>query len=340
MAGPSRRGRRVGFEVVYEGEAAVGVAYEAAAVDIEEFGGGVVIDESFTCAALCREDRSEITGGYDCEFVSPPSDIFQTICPVCLQILKEPCVISCPCGKKLCRECVEQVKENNRPCPLCNKSAFTFMRDYGFERSLKELEVRCSHREDGCEWSGKLGNYEQHLNKDPPPENQLTGCLFLKVECTHNCGSTFQRQHMAAHQDKECPERPYSCEYCHEYYSSFEIVTEIHYPYCNQFPIPCPNKCREDPFQRQEIESHLREECPLTPVSCPLHYAGCEVRLPRKEMPEHMKDTVTHLTLLATVTQTLLKDNSEHKKIIEELKEETQKLQQHNQQLEECRKPY
>ena len=75
MAGPSRRGRGVGFEVVYEGEAAVGVAYEAAAVDIEEFGGGhgVVIDESFTCAALCREDRSEITGGYDCEFVSPPS---------------------------------------------------------------------------------------------------------------------------------------------------------------------------------------------------------------------------------------------------------------------------
>ena len=44
MAGPSRRGRGVGFEVVYEGGAAVGVAYEAAAVDIEEFGGGVVID--------------------------------------------------------------------------------------------------------------------------------------------------------------------------------------------------------------------------------------------------------------------------------------------------------
>ena len=176
------------------------------------------------------------------------------------------------------------------------------------------------------------------MNKDPPPENQLTGCLFVKVECTHNCGSKLQRQHMAAHQEKECPERPYSCEYCHEYHSTFKIVTEIHHPYCNQFPIPCPNKCREDPFQRQEIESHLRDECPLTPVSCPLRYAGCEVRLPRKEMPEHMKDTVTHLTLLATVTQTLLKGNSEHKKIIEELKEETQKLQQHNQQLEERQK--
>ena len=37
--------------------------------------------ESFTCAALRREDRSEITDEYDCEFVSPPSDIFETSCP-------------------------------------------------------------------------------------------------------------------------------------------------------------------------------------------------------------------------------------------------------------------
>ena len=215
-----------------------------------------------------REDRSEITGKYDCEFVSPPSDNFETSCPVCLQILKEPCVINCPCGKKICRECVEQVKDNNRPCPLRNKSPFHFHATMG----LKELEVRCSHTEDGCEWSGKLGNYEQHLNKDPPPEKQLTGCLFVKVECTHNCGGTFQCQHMVAHQEKECPERPYSCEYCHEYHSTFENVN-IHYPCCDQFPIQCPNKCH--PFIRQEIESHLREECPLAEVSWQLPTPLC-----------------------------------------------------------------
>ena len=45
-----------------------------------------------------------------------------------------------------------------------------------------------------------------------------------------------------------------------------------------------------------------------------------EVRLPHKDMPEHIRDTVTHLTLLATATQTLLKENQE--------------LKQHNQQLE------
>ena len=64
---------------------------------------------------------------------------------------------------------------------------------------------------------------------------------------------------------------------------------------------------------KQEIEYYLKDDCPLTKVSCPLHYAGCEVELPRKDMPEHMKDTVTHLTLLANVTLSLMKENQELK---------------------------
>ena len=74
-----------------------GGGYEAA-VDIsvniaEDVSGGRGIGESLgessgesACVALHREDRSEITGKYDCEFVSPPSDNFETSCPVCLQI--------------------------------------------------------------------------------------------------------------------------------------------------------------------------------------------------------------------------------------------------------------
>ena len=46
-------------------------------------------------------------------------------------------------------------------------------------------------------------------------------------------------------------------------------------------------------------------------VKCPLHYAGCEVRLPRKDMPEHTQDTVTHFTLLASFTQKLEKQHEE-----------------------------
>ena len=258
-----------------------------------------------------RQSRNR--GGYDCEFVTPPPDVLQTECPVCLQIPREPCLISCKCGKEFCRECIERIKQDNKPCPMCNKSEFTFLRHYGSERYLNAQEVFCSRKNDGCEWKGKLKEYEQHLNETPAPDNQLNGCQFVEVECKHECGGWFQRRYIATHQDQECLERPYSCEHCIEYYSTFKDVTDIHSAECPKYPVTCPNKCRHDPFERQKIEDHLEDDCPLTKVSCPLHYAGCEVELPRKDMPEHMKDTVTHLTLLANVTLSLMKENQELK---------------------------
>ena len=95
-------------------------------------------------------------GGYDCEFVTPPPDVLQTECPVCLQIPKEPCLISCTCGKEFCRECIERIKQDNKPCPMCNKSEFTFLRHHGSERYLNAQEVFCLHKGDDCEWKGKL----------------------------------------------------------------------------------------------------------------------------------------------------------------------------------------
>ena len=279
-----------------------------------------------------RQGRNR--GGYDCEFVTPPPDAFQTECPVCLQIPKEPCLISCKCGKEFCRECIERIKQDNKPCPMCNKSEFTFLRHYGSERYLNAQEVFCSRKKDGCEWKGKLKDYEQHLNESPFPDNQLDGCQFVEVECKHECGGWYQRRYIATHQDQECLECPYSCEHCNEYDSTFKDVTDIHYAECPKYPVTCPNECRHDPFEQQEIEYHLKDDCPLTKVSCPLHYAGCEVELPRKDMPEHMKDTVTHLTLLANVTLSLMKENQELKEK-QRVAEEKQRVAEEKQRATE-----
>ena len=57
---------------------------------------------------------------------------------------------------------------------MCNKTDFTFIRDYGLERYLKSCEVWCSKKKDGCGWRGKLGGFEQHLKDD---------CPLTKVSC-------------------------------------------------------------------------------------------------------------------------------------------------------------
>ena len=250
---------------------------------------------------------------------TPPSAV-QTECPICLHILKEPCLISCPSGQKICRECVEPIKNSGNPCPFCNKSDFIYLRDHGLERSLKEFEVWCSNKTKGCDWRGKLGEYEQHENQSPTPESQLTGCQFVEVECKRKCGERFERRHIKSHQSRQCRKRLYSCEYCKDYSSTFEDVVEVHYTQCSKYPVNCPRNCQKKPFARQELESHLRDECPLTLASCPFSYAGCAAQFPRKDMPEHMKDTATHLTLLASVTHSLVKENQQLNEKVDKLK--------------------
>ena len=261
-----------------------------------------------------RNRKDANRGGYDCDFVNPPPEAFQTQCPVCLQILKEPCLISC-CGNKYCRECIERVKKDAKPCPLCKELDFTFMQDVGLERSLNELEVWCSHEKEGCEWRGELQKLNEHVNQDPSPESQLNGCEYAAVTCIYKCGEWFQRRHIAIHQNEQCLGRPYTCDYCQDYTSTFNDVTEIHYLQCGKYPVACPNDCGVDKMEQQDLEGHLRDKCPLALVDCPFHYAGCETKLPRKNLPEHMEDTVTHVIFLATLTQRL---SAENQKVVQE----------------------
>ena len=132
--------------------------------------------ENDTSSAVVRVRIIENSGGYNCELVEQLPEAIQTECPICWQILKEPCLISCPYGQKICRECIEKIAKDNKPCPLCNKSKFTFMRDYGLERSLKELEVWCSYKKDGCEWKGKLGELKLHLNQNSSQAERVSVC--------------------------------------------------------------------------------------------------------------------------------------------------------------------
>ena len=283
-----------------------------------------------------RDRNKEDRGGYDCELVDPPSPkVMQTECSVCLQILKEPCLISC-CGHKFCRDCIEQVEKNGKPCPLCNEPGFTFLKDRGLERSLKDLEARCTYKKEGCEWIGKLGDLDEHLNQDPFHENQLNGCQFVEVECTYKCGEWFQRRYIATHKTQQCKKRAYSCDYCRDYHSTFEDVTEVHHPQCGKYQIACPNDCDVYLVQREDMNTHLLEVCPLTKIECPFRYAGCEMQSLRKDMPEHVKESYIHVTLLASFTEKLAKENHElRQKALEKEAESYKSLQEFQEKTDE-----
>ena len=249
-------------------------------------------------------------GGYDCEFVNPPPKELETECSVCLLILREPHIISC-CGYSFCAACIERVERAGKPCPLCNEPGFTVMANKGLRRMLREYHVYCPSRHWGCEWAGTLGDVDKHLNLTFQPELQLKGCHFVVIVCAY-CAEGIRRDRIEIHQLQRCPKRPHTCEYCNEYKSTFDDVIHGHWPECEFFLLPCPNKCKPGSgVERRNMEQHAKE-CPLRVVQCELRHVGCEAMLPHKDMAAHLKDeALTHIVLLVAENQRLAKQREQ-----------------------------
>lgn len=245
--------------------------------------------------------KTLLQGGYECLFVREPPPELPTSCSICLCLLKEPRLIDCECGSNFCRTCIEPVKEKGKPCPLglCNVTFSTSLPNRQLERVLNEMQVYCSHKESGCEWKGELANLPQHLNIEPSDEERLSGCQYAFLKCLH-CKESILRLEILDHETSKCLQRPFSCDYCHNFESTCQDVTDNHWPICPLRPLPCPNKCGLYP-ERQNLEKHQENDCPATVVECPFSYAGCKIQLPRKDMPFHISENVyTHMSSQAT----------------------------------------
>ena len=235
--------------------------------------------------------------GFESEFVQDPPQWLQTECPICLLILREPYQVTC-CGKSFCRLCIERVKGDHKPCPCCNENDFNDYSNKGLQQPLYGFKVYCSKKEKGCEWKGELGQLDKHLNTNPQDDKELEGCEFAEIECSY-CSDVIVRSQLLHHKKELCDKRPFSCEYCNEYESTYDDVIHNHWPVCGCHPVQCPNECGAFP-QRKNVDNHVQKDCPLTVVECDFHYAGCEVKLPHRKMLQHLKDgLVAHVSLLA-----------------------------------------
>ena len=309
-------------------------------------------------------------GGYDCEFVEEPTSAFQVECPVCLLKLHDPYIVSC-CGKSFCENCIKLVQSEGSQCPACTLP-FTIFPNKGLKQSLGQLHVYCTHRSDGCTWTGELGQLDRHLNEkfgldgegfgcpfakiqcihcnkqfqrqclqdhpfndcpkrrvtckycdlvhelgelkrhqnlNPDAENRHLGCEHVEIECKHQCGEYLKRRLIVEHENEYCSKRPFDCDHCKQYRSTFEDVSTNHWPECKCFPVVCPNVCAFSVIERLDLERHISEECPLTMVDCDYRSAGCSVQMPRKDMAAHLDEYVgAHLDLICLSKQILQKD--------------------------------
>ena len=96
------------------------------------------------------------------------------------------------------------------------------------------------------------------------------------------------------HKENVCEYRPYECEFCGEFSSTYKEVRN-HYVECQSVAISC-SKC-ETNIPRKYQQDHLDSKCPLVEVDCEYRYAGCEAQVLRKDMAAHLKE-LNHQELL------------------------------------------
>ena len=99
-------------------------------------------------------------------FISPPSSIYNLICPLCRGIFYNP--VKDSCGHHFCFPCLYQYKQTNRICPI-SSSVFENMNNYP-DIQLKHLinsqTIICKNFNLGCPWTGLVSEYQQHLESD------------------------------------------------------------------------------------------------------------------------------------------------------------------------------
>ena len=146
-------------------------------------------------------------------------------------------------------------------------------------------------------------SYEMHCSTDYCSQHGTKiddMCIFRSVTC-HNegCDATFSSVHQIQHDEEDC----------------------------QYIILPCPNDCGMG-VRRKDIEIHVREECSLRPVTCPLCEIGCKDILRARDVNQHLNDTTARHCRL--IVNSMLENQSE----VKCMKDYICKLEEKNSRLE------
>ena len=172
-------------------------------------------------------------------------------------------------------------------------------------RQIRALKVKCDNLDNGCEWTGELGELETHLQS----------CDYTLLPCTNKCKDKNQavevlRKDFQDHIANECPRRQYQCPHCKETGEYQEIIT-LHLQTCLLVTIKCQNPgCTAEIFH-YELSIH-QSTCDYEPMSCKYAEVGCEERPLRKDLKKHEEDAQLHLQI---ATKCVLQQQNEIAKL-------------------------
>ena len=275
---------------------------------------------------------SKLSQGY--KFIDIVPDYLH--CKKCTQVARKLSIISC-CGESFCQSCIADIQKEGKPCPACGEKNFTTLEQIKSQQQIASLQVYCSMKERGCDWSGTLEQLDTHL--DPDQDN----CQYVDAKCPLDCHMTIPKNKVEQHVAQHCAKRPYVCQYCN-FKATYEEVVDKHLLECKYVPLQCPNLCGVT-FERDFMEDHMKM-CRLEEVGCEFSGVGCDGWFIREDQEEHTRqNSQKHLTLTASLAvetkeqlqQKLLEQDKKHKEEEEKLKQKIEEQEKKSKEEEKKR---
>ena len=143
-------------------------------------------------------------------------------------ICKLPCreaQISGCCGHHFCKMCLKDfiecaiAKPANFSCPYCKTHNFSTISHDSLDQMIKELEIYCPNKSNGCEWTGKLKDITKHYIDEECHDVECDKCREI-------ISYTAIKSHLAV-----CP---CYCQYC-ETKADKEEISSKHKEKCMKY---------------------------------------------------------------------------------------------------------
>ena len=269
--------------------------------------------------------------GHQCEFLTQPSK--ELLCKSCEHVARDLTMTVC-CSQHFCHECITPLQDDSKPCPGCGEDQFGIVPHVRHRKSIMALEVSCTMKERGCNWTGKLEDLASHT------DDKNDNCQYVDVECPNQCAHPVPRCAVEYHLKKSCPKRKFNCEHC-GFTETYEVINNEHYLECALYPIPCPNSCRIGSIEQGKLHEHLKT-CLYQQMECEV--PGCNGKFLREDSDMHMEtNAIKHISLMSAAMRQMSADfdsklreqESQLKERERETEEELEKKGKENSELKQ-----
>ncbi|KAH0620784.1 hypothetical protein JD844_021556 [Phrynosoma platyrhinos] len=186
--------------------------------------------------------------------------------------------------------------ESKYECPICLMA-------------LREaVQTRCGHR--FCKAcivkSIRDAGHKCPIDNEMLLENQLfpdnfakREILSLTVKCPNKgCNQKMELRHLEDH-ELHCGFASEKCPQCQGIFQRNQLNDHIKLE-CPRRQVSCPNCASFMPYEEKELPNHYDNDCPTAPVPCTYSDFGCPEKMQRNELARHWQEfTQVHMRMMA-----------------------------------------